>query len=161
MSRRKADQHRLTLKRSETEIDRRRQSIEGLRNLVPQHIREQVESETRAVKASPIARELQNCKSRLRMVEGVLDRLTEVNLRTDDQIRNHVRSYRPDLYSSIVRQSKTAHGIQERVNVEGWHAYLQTLQAEIPDLQERIGLLEPQVGKELNDANQLLDHYWK
>ena len=166
------DEHRATLKTSETELDRRRHAIEGLRNLVPRHIRDQVESEIRAVKASPIARDLHQCESRLKMIESLTDQCSKVNQRSSaimdqtenrihDQICNHVRAYSPDLFSSIVRQTQAAYGIQERINPDAWRQYLETLQREIPELQERIGLLRPQLDKALNEANSLLGHYWK
>ncbi len=155
------DQHRATLKQSETEIDRRREAIEGLRNLVPRHIRDQVDSEVRAVKASPIVRDLRQSESRLKMIETLVDQCSEVNRRTHDQIRNHTKAHRPDLIDVIVRQIKNSMGIEERINPDAWRQYLQSLQREIPDLQERIGLLRPQLDKALNEANQLLDFYWK
>ena len=116
------DQHRATLKQSETEIDRRRQAIEGLRNLVPRHIRDQVDSEVRAVKASPIARDLRESESRLKMIETLVDQCSEVNRRTHDQIRNHTKAHRPDLIDVIVRQIKSPMGIEERVNADAWHS---------------------------------------
>ena len=69
--------------------------------------------------------------------------------------------HRPDQIDVIVRQIKSPMGIEERINPDAWRQYLQSLQAEIPDLQERIGLLQPQLDKALLEANQLLDHYWK
>ena len=155
------DAHRVTLKRSEAELDRRRQAIEGLKNLVPQHIREQVQSEIRAVKASPIARDLRESESRLKMIETLVDQCSEVNLRTQDQIKNHTKAHRPDLIDVIVRRIKSPMGIEERVNADAWHSYLQSLQAEIPDLQERVATLRPQLETALTEANSLLGHYWK
>ena len=61
----------------------------------------------------------------------------------------------------IVRQIKSPMGIEERVNADAWRQYLETLQGEIPDLKKRVATLRPQLDTALNDANSLLDHYWK
>ena len=43
-------------------------------------------------------------------------------------------------------------GIEERINPDAWRQYLQSLQSEIPELQERIGLLRPQLDKALTES---------